>query len=298
MAKQDVLDAINSTIVSNNIKGITADSLSNVLTLMTENAGSGSGEGALRVMIPDPGEMSGTESEEIHFNLEYYETYVKPEMDVIAPGLGDRMAAFFEEMFAYNAEAYTQILEKAQKFEGMMCLLDASMCSKILVGAVLELSGFEVELTAGTLSYLATINGGFYEPEMPDQPNEFLLIPLLDSSGDSYSDFKEIVLQPDGTLIFRYKANVIDYISVPAPDSSWQLSDTQKANNLAASSSDVKEIRFVSSDNGSTLPAPRVVSRSYNEYDYFYELELKRATVASDGTVTITTLGTLNAPTA
>lgn len=296
MAKQEVLDAINSTIVSNNIKGITADSLRNVLTLMTENAGSGSGEGALRVMIPES--ISETESEEVHFNLEYFETHEKPEMDVIAPGLGDRMAAFLEEMFAYNAEAYAQILEKAQKFEGMMCLLDASMFSKILVNALLEMFGYEGEFTAGTLSYLAMISGGFYEPEMPDEPNELLLIPLLDSSGDSYSDFKEIVLQPDGTLIFRHKAKVIDYISVPAPDSSWQLSDTQKANNMAASSSDVKEIRHVSSDNGSTLPAPRVVSRSYNEYDYFYELELKRATVASDGTVTITTLGTLNAPTA
>ena len=298
MAKQDVLDAINSTIVSNNIKGITADSLRNVLTLMTENAGSGSGEGALRVMIPES--ISDTESEEVLFNLEYFETYEKPEMDIIAPGLGDRMSAFFQEMFAYNAEAYTQILEKAQKFEGMMCLLDASMSSKILVGALLELFGHEGELTAGTFSCSAMIQGAIYEPEMPEEPNEFVLVPLLDTSGNPYSDFKEIVLQPDGTLIFRRKAkvNVIDYISVPNPSSSWQLSDTQKANNLAASSSDVKEIRYVLSDSGYSLPAARVVSRRHNEYDYFYELELKRATVASDGTVTITTLGTLNAPTA
>ena len=46
-ANQEVIDAINGTIVSNNVKGITADSLRNLLLLMAENSGGsgGSGEG-------------------------------------------------------------------------------------------------------------------------------------------------------------------------------------------------------------------------------------------------------------
>ena len=45
MAKQDVLDAINATIIENGQKGITAQSLNNILTMMTENAGEGGGSG-------------------------------------------------------------------------------------------------------------------------------------------------------------------------------------------------------------------------------------------------------------
>ena len=77
MAKQDIIDAINATIVENGQKGITADSLRNLLIMMTENAGEGggSGDGALRVIVPDlmmigamfvdMGEFSPTSHEEL-----------------------------------------------------------------------------------------------------------------------------------------------------------------------------------------------------------------------------------------
>ena len=39
MAKQDVIDAINATIVPNGSKAINADSLRNLLLLMAENMG-------------------------------------------------------------------------------------------------------------------------------------------------------------------------------------------------------------------------------------------------------------------
>lgn len=46
MNKQEIIDAINATIAPNNIKGITADSLRNLLIMMVENAGEGgSGSG-------------------------------------------------------------------------------------------------------------------------------------------------------------------------------------------------------------------------------------------------------------
>ena len=56
MAKQDVIAAINSTIVPNGSKAINADSLRNLLLLMAENMGGGgssSGDGALRVIVPE-----------------------------------------------------------------------------------------------------------------------------------------------------------------------------------------------------------------------------------------------------
>jgi hypothetical protein len=46
MTKREVLDAINATITSNNMNGITAQSLNNVLTMMVENAGEGGNNGS------------------------------------------------------------------------------------------------------------------------------------------------------------------------------------------------------------------------------------------------------------
>ena len=47
MAKEDVKQAINETIVSNGKRGITAQSLANVLNLMVDEGGSGSGAAML-----------------------------------------------------------------------------------------------------------------------------------------------------------------------------------------------------------------------------------------------------------
>lgn len=41
-----MLDAINATIAPNNMNGITAQSLNNVLTMMVENAGEGGNSGS------------------------------------------------------------------------------------------------------------------------------------------------------------------------------------------------------------------------------------------------------------
>lgn len=46
MTKREVLDAINATITPNNMNGITAQSLNNVLTMMVENAGEGGNSGS------------------------------------------------------------------------------------------------------------------------------------------------------------------------------------------------------------------------------------------------------------
>lgn len=51
MAKEDVKQAISETIVSNGKKAITAESLSNVLNMMVDEGGSGSG--ALMIKVGD-----------------------------------------------------------------------------------------------------------------------------------------------------------------------------------------------------------------------------------------------------
>lgn len=123
MAKQDVLDAINATIAPNNIKGITAESLNNVLTLMTENAGEGGcGDGALRVIVPDMvllgpevlsmGELSPVSWEEMKSLLEQ-DGVDSSEYDAVV-----------KASFEHNANVAQQIIEKAREGKGVSVVLD------------------------------------------------------------------------------------------------------------------------------------------------------------------------------
>lgn len=127
MAKQDVINAINSTIVPNGSKAINADSLRNLLLLMAENMGGGggssSGEGALRVIVPDTmklgpiisgqGELSPTTWAELRpllesdmgLDLSEYETVVNAS-------------------FTHNANVLQQIFAKARAGQGVSIVLD------------------------------------------------------------------------------------------------------------------------------------------------------------------------------
>lgn len=124
MAKQDVLDAINATIIENGQKGITAQSLNNVLTMMVENAGEGgSGDGALRVIVPELmmlgpefihiGELSPTSWEEMKSNYEQSMGWDLSEYD-----------AAVKTSFEHNANVVQQILEKGKARQGVSVVLD------------------------------------------------------------------------------------------------------------------------------------------------------------------------------
>ena len=111
---QEVVDAINATIVPNNVKGITADSLRNLLLLMAENSGGsgGSGEGALRVMIP-MGEFVAEEgATEVDFTPET--------LALIATQLPE-LAEVGEEMFAHNAKVYAQLFKLLHNCTHLTC---------------------------------------------------------------------------------------------------------------------------------------------------------------------------------
>lgn len=124
MAKQDVLDAINATIAPNNIKGITAESLNNVLTMMTENAGEGgSGDGALRVIVPELSVFGGEIVGAGELSPSSWAA-MRPELET---SLGLDLSEYEEVVnasFAHNANVAQQILAKAKVGEGVSVVLD------------------------------------------------------------------------------------------------------------------------------------------------------------------------------
>lgn len=126
MAKQDIIDAINATIVENGQKGITADSLRNLLIMMTENAGEGggSGDGALRVIVPDlmmvgamfvdMGEFSPTSYEEL-----------KAAAEAEVSGLDwSEYDAAVNAAFEHNTAVAQQLIAKAKTRQGVSLVID------------------------------------------------------------------------------------------------------------------------------------------------------------------------------
>ena len=79
MSKENVKQAINETIVSNGKRGISAQSLSNVLNLMVDEGGVGGGSGTIMVKIGTVVDTSGNTpsiltSEEREYNRQIFET--------------------------------------------------------------------------------------------------------------------------------------------------------------------------------------------------------------------------------
>lgn len=302
MAKQEIFDAINATIAPNNIKGITADSLRNVLTLMAENAGSGSGEGALRVMVPL--DMFGdVEATEMDFTPESWET-MKLDLEGIIPGISAALDPIIEELFRHNAEVYPLLMEKAAKNEGVMCLLDMSAYVKEMMGAFAMVEGVTISFDAFSMSIPSTAMIIEAEPtevaaEM-DMPMGINIKPLSHNHDIGIQPFTAVELRADGTVRMYIDAYDIDYVHVPENDESV-LSDNQKAFNalwkLQGYPDTINEVRANSSTIG------KIVYYGYGLVRYFQYDEttgvtsFKQATIADDGSATVTVLGTLNSPT-
>lgn len=152
MAKQDVLDAINATIVPNNIKGITAESLNNVLTMMAENTSEGgSGDGALRIIVPDMmllgpevlivGELSPASWEEMKLLIEQ-EGVDSSEYDAVV-----------KASFEHNANVAQQILEKGKAGQGVSAVLDQTPYFPASINASLQMSPEMAEIVEEFVMY-------------------------------------------------------------------------------------------------------------------------------------------------
>lgn len=308
MAKQDVLDAINATIVENNQKGITAQALNNVLTMMTENAGEGgSGDGALKILVPDPISM------QMFFNYptEFTQTLVDG-VGTIIPSeyaeLYDTLKPLYNNIFTHNAEVYNTLLEKAANKEGIMVLLD---CSETMTTVYKALFGSEFPDPS-----LLTVDVSMSEPAMAqvmvasysgEDLEKMVAVGLFEKSDAANSILGNVIsftLNSSGEITFAY-SDMSLYVPI---NDSYTLSSTQLAVNaaiysLASTTSgtgtslweNLGPIKLVEYDINNPPLNATVISfdRSEHSITYLQDLTLKKAVLASDGSVTVTTLGTL-----
>lgn len=221
MAKQDVINAINSTIVPNNAKAINADSLRNLLLLMAENMGGGggssSGDGALRVVVPDLMMAGGMFLEIGEFSSTSFEE-VKASAEAEMPGLDwSEYNAAVNAAFAHNAAVAQQLIAKAKTGQGVSLVIDqtpllmasASLLFQIqpeIVGFYEDMVGLDTQPASCNMDYIkATAEGEAIlgGPEM----FQCTISPVgeintADIVQPNYPSTMLIELQLDGSLIF------------------------------------------------------------------------------------------------
>lgn len=212
MTKKEIIEAINATIIPNNVKGITAESLANILIEMV-NAEGGSGDGALRVIVPDTmmggmiteyGELSPTSWAEIK------ET---------SGALGIDFSEYdevVEASFAHNADVAQQILAKAREGKGVSVMLDFTPYSSAAVEIALQQAP-EIGLTVEEVVFggvqPASVNMQYMKP-LPgteeiagSEDYVCMLVPTgylndTEYGMTNYPSDMVITLKLDGSLIF------------------------------------------------------------------------------------------------
>lgn len=219
MAKQDVIDAINSTIVPNNAKAINADSLRNLLIMMTENAGEGggSGDGALRVIVPDLMMAGGMFLEIGEFSSTSYEE-IKASAEAEAPGLDwSEYDVAVNAAFAHNAVVAQQLIAKAKTGQGVSLVIDQTPLIKASVSLEFQkqpeivtlyedFAGLDTQPASCTMTYVkvtADSEAMIGAPEM----FQCTISPVGEINTDNlgqpnYPSTIAIELQLDGSLLF------------------------------------------------------------------------------------------------
>lgn len=215
MAKQDVLDAINATIVPNNLKGINADSLRNILTMIVENAGeggSGSGDGALRVIVPDTLMSRDAFIEAGGFTPENWEV-LRDE----SAAAGMDMTEFdivVTSAFEHNSQVYQTLVEKAKAGEGVLCKIDQSAMSIAVNRMQEQMYGQQMYEEVGlSMSQIAQVAVVYIDPvpeleELMPLTVEVAITPAsfrpdnIETGERFYQSDTTLLLQPDGSILF------------------------------------------------------------------------------------------------
>lgn len=220
MTKQEVLDAINATMVPNGIKAINADSIRNLLTMMLDfvgEAGSGSGDGALRVIVPEFQMLGPVLVEAGEFSPTSYAA-AKEAMSAEMPGLDwSEYDAAVNAAFAHNAAVAQQLIAKAKTGQGVSLVIDqtplltasASLQFQIqpeLVGVYEDIATLDTQPASCNMAYIKANADGEAILGVPEL-FECRITPVGEINTDylgqlNYPSTIVINLQLDGSLVF------------------------------------------------------------------------------------------------
>lgn len=301
MTKDELKTMLDSTIVANGQKGITAESLNNALTEMVDAAGEGgSGDGALRIYGVT----------EMSLNSELID--MAGEIDA---EFGSNIVAEVEEAISKNIVTYNVIKTAITEGEDIpQIVMDTSLIAKIFLPSYGILDTHE-KFNAGEvfsmhpiITYLSPNDSGISQglsesfEILLKLPNEVL------KSGDSC--LISTLIGAGLYVLGGYRLNsdgTIDYYPVGEiyiPAEGYTLTDEQKTINSSTYSSvslpkDAFRIKVVSSSDSwsNTIYYPLYVPYMSTGAIIFFDGTSFKSLKVVDGEPVITVIGTLTAPT-
>lgn len=317
MAKQDVLDAINSTIATNNTKGITAESLNSVLTMMVENGGeggggSGSGEGMLRLIVPDCVEIGYVFVEEFGEFSPSVLSEMRNEIESAEPEYAQLYEPLFtacEDAFVHNAEVFEEIKNKAINGEGCVVLLDMTPILKSYFDVIVDMEmGDSVD--EYMMSYSQFANAAYmcmdYKPELSDIIDDIEMVgvaPINTHNGSDipfYSSNITLLINPDGSIIFEKLEPSSDYrLYIPASGHTVDSYNREEYNlkiRNSGYSSLGKTVEIHECNSSGSLIVGRFMIHEVIEDEgflFFNGCDLKKCTIDSEGNASIVTIGSI-----
>jgi hypothetical protein len=275
MTKPEIIEAINSTIVPNGQKGITAESLNNILNEMANATYGGGGDGLLKVYVPD--EVFGEAFVELEgFNLDNW-NLIKAEFESESESgseIGAEMAAniinnydrVIKKYLYENSLAYQTILEKMRNREGIAVLGDMSesyaVTAALFFGALgLPVPSSGVDVSAGCVMLATVVDTGQI---FMGEPIEIVLTFLANSVSGEDTLFDYYYLHEDGSLTFELKST-LGHRDFYVPLEGAALTSSQKETNIST--------------------AMKIKSSDFNIYG------LDICSVSTDGEITINSTG-------
>lgn len=301
MTKQEILEAIDSTIVANDKKAITAESLANILremaTATPEGGSDGSGgEEVLRFLFIDP--MLGPELLEIgerEISKDVLEM-LKGIMGEGATFVYDSIFKYYDKMFAHNAEMYNKLKEAALGGKGVQAVLDMSEAYSIIARLMFELQGVSFDELGCLLQvsadpvFMFMSSAGASECEAGLTANSATLSSIFDIKGPIM-----INLFPDGGFSL-----ITDTYDLTIPDENYSLEEAEQKENERVYGqleydTDPSVLRIWYHGGESTKQVlPLYISNGPVYVTFLFDTDIIKATLSEDGSVTTTKIGSIN----
>lgn len=310
MAKKDVHEAIDATMVPNGVKAINADSVRNLLHMMTDNAGEGGGgDGGVKVYALPPMliyEMIGEAGGTVEMTPESW-AEIKAMMEEVNPGfIPPELDTAMEEAFAANAEVYKTMMQKAKDGVSTYAVIDfGKLFGEFIVIDIPEYAGM-IDCSAGVLASVGVTNIAGLEQIVqfgPSNLGAFLDNPAYDNL--------VLVLLPNGGYIWDDMSGTsADYsLNIPVegatlPEGSYKEENILIRNagyNAVGKSISIWHIDPSASAGTVVTSAGRYLIHEVIEFEgflYFDGLELKKCMIDEEGNAATALIGSLNAPTA
>lgn len=309
MAKKEVHEAIDATMVPNGVKAINADSVRNLLHMMTDNAGEGGGgDGGVKVYALPPNivyEIFGGE-EVTPESWAEFKAFIETENTdfVIAPELDTAM----EEAFAANAEVYKTMLQKAKDNTSTYAVIDVGKLMEAFVLMVQPEYDSLVNYSAGVLASAMVMDFAGFDRFVQLIPSSLGLV-----MGEAGMDNMMLVLLPNGGYIWEdayATAESADYnLNIPVEGATLPEGSYKEENLLIRNAGYYavgKSVHILKVDPntsagvGVTIASNRCLIHEVIESEgflYFDGLDLKKCMIDEEGNATIAVVGSLNAPT-